>query len=233
MTPPTLSSRDRRFLTEWSSPYALMERARRKEFEAQVARFLAERRITGVSVDVGREDLLLVAASACTLSCGWPGYSWEIVAEVLLYEEEFDRDYRVRPGDDADDVRVGEAHPWGTIILSLPALDDSFDDPSDGFHVGYHEFAHALANEGDGGLPMAIREDEGRTLYQALQSARGDLEKERSPLDPYALESDAEMWACSTESFFEQPSEVRRAHPALFQSLSRFFGWIPPDASAP
>jgi hypothetical protein len=235
-----LSSKDRRFLAEWSSPYALMERARKREFESQVARFLKERRITGVSVEIDRDDALLVAASACTLSCGWPGYAWDVVTEVLLYEEEFDRDYRVGrsagTGDDEHDdgdIRVGETHAWGTIILSIPALDDSFDDPADGFHVGYHEFAHALANEGDGGLPMAIREDHGRALYRALQAARQSLESERSPLDPYGLESDAEMWAVAVESYFEEPSEVRRAHPDLFESLSRFFAWIPPDASSP
>jgi hypothetical protein len=81
---------------------------------------------------------LLVAASAVSLTVGWPGYTWDQLAEVLLYPEDFDRDYNFG-GSDAS----GRAHPWGIVILSVPALNRSFDEVSDGCHVGFHEFAHS------------------------------------------------------------------------------------------
>src|SRR5436190_16054559 len=92
-----LTKDDKAFLREWSRPYSTMRGALKAEFEEQAAHFLFEHRITGVDLDppLEREDSLLVAASACTLSCGWKGYRWTDVSEVLLYADDFDRDYRV------------------------------------------------------------------------------------------------------------------------------------------
>ena len=66
-----LSETDLAFLRDWSHPYSEMTGALKAEFESQAAHFLATRRITAVSLKgaVEREDKLLVAASACTLSC--------------------------------------------------------------------------------------------------------------------------------------------------------------------
>ena len=44
-------------------------------------------------MEVDDELRLLVAASAVTLSAGWPDYEWDQLTEVLLYPDDFDRDY--------------------------------------------------------------------------------------------------------------------------------------------
>jgi hypothetical protein len=111
----------------------------RDRFKDQTQVFLAEKRITGVDMEVSEETRLLVAASAISLTVGWPDHTWDQLAEVLLYPEDFDRDYNFG-GTDAS----GIAHPWGVVILSVPALNRSFDESSDGYHVGFHEFAHLL-----------------------------------------------------------------------------------------
>lgn len=229
--PPPLLESDRSFLREWSAPYAAMAGGLKEEFERQTAAFIAEVRMTGVSLDrVEREDRLLVAASACTLSAGWPGHRWSDVSEVLLYPEDFDRDFQITDGSgDGSDELSGEAHPWGTVILSLPSLDESFEDPADGYHVGYHEFAHILdrpsASDFDsaGGLPSNIDGRFAELMSRALESARSALEKGRSPLDPYGLESAAELWAVSVEAFFELRSPLAKAHPELHDLLDLYF----------
>ena len=71
---------------------------------------------------------------------------------------------------------AGIAHPWGTVILSVPALHESFADPWDGFHVGLHEFAHLLGLRETqiGAVPIGFpvaREQEWLTLV--------DKERER------------------------------------------------------
>jgi hypothetical protein len=240
--PPRLDTGDRDFLEDRSTPYRSLGGQLRDEFEAQVAGFVAHKRITGCSIEIDRADRLLVAASACTLSCGWRDFSWDRVTEVLLYPDDFDRDAHTPAGDEelGDGSEVsGEAHPWGTIILSLPALDLSFDDPDDGYHVGYHEFAHildfssSLGNEGAGGLPEGIGEGDARALSAALLDARRHLEKGQSPIDDYGLESDSELWACSVEAFFERPHALFKRHGQLYESLSRLFAQSPHAASAP
>jgi Mlc titration factor MtfA (ptsG expression regulator) len=233
-----LSEADRKFLLEWSFPYSEMAGAIRSEFEDQVARFLAEQRITGVSLGSGleREDKLLVAASACTLSSGWPGFRWTDVTEVLLYPDDFDRDFQIADGSDETAAELsGEAHPWGTVILSLPSLEDSFDDPHDGYHVGYHEFAHVLDRDtastvgpaGDGGLPSNITGKFAKLMGRALETTREALAREQSPLDPYGLESPAELWAVAVEGFFELSSAMAGAHPDLHQLLDLYFNQRP------
>ena len=64
-----------------------------------------EKRITAIGVDVTDELRLLVAASAVTLSAGWPEYEWDQLTEVLLYPDDFDRDYALR------EATIGRARP--------------------------------------------------------------------------------------------------------------------------
>ena len=229
-----LSETDLAFLRDWSHPYSEMTGALKAEFESQAAHFLATRRITGVSLKgaLQREDKLLVAASACTLSSGWPGYRWTDVSEVLLYPDDFDRDYQIADGaEDTTGELSGEAHPWGTVILSLPSLEESFEDPQDGYHVGYHEFAHVLDRDtassvgpdGDGGLPSNIDGKFAALMGKALQTTRAALDRGESPLDPYGLKSPAELWAVAVEGFFETSSAMADAHPELHQLLDLYF----------
>jgi Mlc titration factor MtfA (ptsG expression regulator) len=114
----------------------------RARFEDDVRILLAETRITGIQVEATDELRLMVAASAVTLSVGWPDYEWRGLTEVLLYPQDFGRDYSFEARDLA-----GQAHAWGTVILSVPSLRESFAHPDDGFHVGLHEFAHLLDME--------------------------------------------------------------------------------------
>lgn len=233
-----LSETDRKFLLEWSLPYAEMTAPIKAEFEEQVAHFLATQRVTGVGLAgaLEREDKLLVAASACTLSSGWPGFRWTDVTEVLLYPDDFDRDFQFADGNDDTTAELsGEAHPWGTVILSLPSLEESFDDPHDGYHVGYHEFAHVLdrdtassvGSSGDGGLPSNISGKFAALMGKALETTRAALVMEQSPLDPYGLESPAELWAVAVEGFFELSSAMADAHPDLHQLLDLYFNQRP------
>lgn len=232
-----LSSSDLLFLKDWSVPYAEMTDALKAEFEDQVAHFLATRRMTGVSLEgpLEREDKLLVAASACTLSSGWPGFRWNDVTEVLLYPDDFDRDFQISGEDGASGDLSGEAHPWGTVILSLPSLEESFDDPHDGYHVGYHEFAHVLDRDEPsvggasnyGGLPSNIHGEFAEAMAKALSKARAALAQGDSPLDEYGLESPAELWAVAVEGFFELPGPMQTAHPDLRQLLDLYFNQRP------
>ena len=233
-----LTETDQTFLREWSQPYSVMTGALKAEFESQVAHFIADQRITPIGLEgpIEREDRLLIAASACTLSAGWKDYRWSDVTEILLYAEDFDRDYQMAGEDGSAPELSGEAHPWGTILVSLPSLEESFEDPHDGYHVGYHEFAHVLDRDPpssvgfrdeDGGLPSNISGPFARDLSMALKQARIALERGESPLDEYALQSPAELWAVAVEAFFEMPGPMQTAHPDLRQLLDLYFNQRP------
>ena len=214
----------REYLAEHCDHYDRLPPDLRARFEDDLRLFLLEKRITGVEVKVTDELRLLVAASAITLSVGWPDYEWDQLTEVLLYPQEFDRDYRFGSGD-----LLGLAAGGGTIILSVPSLLESFEDPDDAFHVGFHEFAHLLdAHEEEGsGLPMGMGEARTREWVAVAEKERERLRKGRSVLDPYGEESPAEFLAVAVEAFFEVPLALRQRHRELYAVLRDYFGQDP------
>ena len=198
-----------------------------RRFEGQVQLFVKGRRITGVDVEVTDELQVRVAASAVTLSVVGEYYDWAEVSEVLLYPDSFGRDFAHGPEGD----HAGIADPWGTLILSVPAVVASFERAGDGYHVGIHEFAHLLDVEATrfDGIPSWLN-DQGIREWERLR----DEEMERlrsgdSVLDSYGAYDRVEFLAVAMEGFFERPVELRQNHRQLYQMLA---GYLHQDPAA-
>ncbi len=200
--------------------YERLDTAWRSRFEQDVRLFLAEKRITGVGVELSDELRLLVAASAVTLSVGWPDYRWDQLGEVLLYPDDFDRDYGI-----GGDELSGEAHPWGTVILSVPALIESFEYPDDAYHVGIHEFTHLLdlAQTHFEGIPAGLDDGQAREWVAVAEKEMERLRHGRSVFDDYGAHDPVEFLGVAVEAFFEIPQLVRRRHARVYEILSGYF----------
>lgn len=198
----------------------------RARFEDDVRLFLLDKRITGVGIEVDDDLRLLVAASAVTLSLGWDDFDWSVLTEVLLYPENFDRDYGFEQADLA-----GQAHPWGTVILSVPALYESFEYPDDSFHVGLHEFAHLVDLADDSrmeGIPAGLGEARQREWVGIMEAEMARLRRAgRSVIDDYGADEPAEFFAVAVEAFFEASQAVRAEHPTLYTFLAGYFAQDP------
>jgi MtfA peptidase len=210
----------RRLLEDRYDHYDRLPEALRRRFEDDVRVFIAEKRVTGVAVRVTDELRLLVAASAVTLSVAWPDYEWDQLSEVLLYPDAFDRDYRI-----GREELAGQAHGWGTLILSVPALLEGFDDPDDGYHVGLHEFAHLLEVEGArfDGLPSGLDDARARRFIELREEAMDRMRRGRSVLDEYGSHEPVEFFPVAVEAFFETALAVRQHHPELYAFLADYF----------
>jgi Mlc titration factor MtfA (ptsG expression regulator) len=191
----------------------------RTRFEDDLRLFLVQKRVTGVGMEVTDELRLLVAASAVTLSLGWPDYEWDQLTEVLLYPDDFDRDYAFGKNELA-----GQAHPWGTVILSVPALLESFEYPDDGYHVGLHEFTHILDVDQThfDGIPVGLDEAMVRPWVEAAEREMEKLRRGRSAFDDYGAHDPVEFLAVAVEAFFEIPQIVRRRHSDVYRILSAY-----------
>jgi hypothetical protein len=214
----------RAFLLERYDHYERMDAAWRARFEDDLRIALAETRITGIGVEVSDELRLLVAASLVTLSAGWPDYEWDQLTEVLLYPDDFDRDYAF-----GGDERSGEAHPWGTVILSVPSLLESFEVPDDAYHVGIHEFAHLLDVDQThfDGIPVGLAGARAREWVRVAEQEMERLRHGRSAFDDYGAHDPVEFLGVAVEAFFEIPQLVRRRHRELYRILSEYFGQDP------
>lgn len=206
------------FLEARSDHYRRLPLPYRSEFQNQLRIFLSEKRITGVHIAITDEIRLLVAVSAVTLTVGWPGYTWDRLAEVIVYPDNFDRDYRLgRP------VLAGQAHPWGVVILSAPALFRSFDESHDDNHLGYHEFAHLFDRSQTGGIPVHLSDEAIRRWVAIMRREDERLRNGTSVLNPYALSAPNELFAVAVETFFQRPVALMDAHLELYSFLAGYF----------
>jgi hypothetical protein len=214
----------RRFLLEASDHYERLPARERALFEQAVRSFLADTPVTGVEVEVTDEHRLLVAASAASLSLAWPAFRWTQVTEVLLYPQDFDRDYSFENAELA-----GQAHGWGTLILSLPALEESFETSDDAYHVGYHEFAHLLDVEAThfDGIPAGMTAARAEEWVALAAREMKRLERGRSVIDDYGADDPVEFWPVAVEAFFEVPQPLRRHHAEVYAVLAEYFGQDP------
>lgn len=210
----------RRLLQQWCDHYDRLPPDLRARFEDDVRLFLADTRITGIEVEVTDELRLLVAASAVTLSLGWPDFDWDGLSEVLLYPQDFGRDYSFEVKE-----LSGQAHAWGTVILSVPSLRESFAHADDGYHVGLHEFAHLLDMErGEfDGIPAGFPAGRVREWLELVESEMDRLRRGKSAIDTYGSDEPPEFLAVAVEAFFERPLEVRRRHRELYALLRDYF----------
>jgi MtfA peptidase len=211
-----------RALLEGYDHYRRLPGDLRSQFEKKVQLFVAQRRITGVDIEASDELKLLVAASAVTLSLSWADYDWDDIGEVLLYPDSFGRDYAVGPG---EDYLAGTVHPWGTVVLSAPALRTSFERADDGYHVGIHEFAHLLdvdATRFDG-IPSWLTNKQVGTWEQIRDHEMQRLQRGDSILDAYGAYDPVEFMAVAIESFFERPRALRSSHAQLYEVLADYF----------
>jgi Mlc titration factor MtfA (ptsG expression regulator) len=210
----------KKFLTEHSAHYRLLPREHRAEFDRQTQIFMAEKRMTGVEAPVTDDTRLLVAASGVTLTAGWPGYTWDQLTEVLVYPEDFNEEYAFDRPDHS-----GQAHRWGVVILSLPALERSFAIVEDAFHVGVHEFAHLLdlAHSRFDGVPSYLSDESIREWEAILEREDERLRRGDSVLRPYGLSAPAELFAVAVEAFFQTPTALAHSHRELYAFLASYF----------
>jgi MtfA peptidase len=211
------------FLREHSAHYRRLSRRLQTAFEQDVQGFIATQRITGVETTVDDPLRLLVAASAVTLSVGWPGYKWSEVSEVLLYPDDFDRGYAIGQRELA-----GIAHVWGTVILSVPSLWRSFADDEEHYHLGFHEFAHLLTYERGlaTNFPIGLSAEQIQRWEQIQAHEINRLADGDSVIDQYALQP-SEFFPCAVEAFFQKPMALKAHHRTLYGFLHRYFRQSP------
>ena len=200
--------------------YHRLPPAHRRAFRQQMAIFIADKRITGVEMDVSDELRVLAAASAVCLTAGWPVYTWDQVTEVLLYPSEFDHDYEFDRGGIS-----GQAHQWGVVILSAPTLLRHFARPDEGHHVGFHEFAHLLdLHRGSfDGVPSYLGTRATETWLALLAREQERLRRGDSVIDPYGLSDTVEFFPTAVEAFLQIPSELAQWHPELYGFFAEYF----------
>ena len=214
--------------------YEIMPVELREQLLGHVNVFLAEKEFIGVGgQEITDEVRYVIAGTACILLLNREPHYFPGFTSVLIYPDTFEsgtvrHDGMVQVHERT--ARAGESWHRGPIVLSWGDVIRGVRDPSDGFNVVLHEFAHKLDEQSDGtdGTPdlhHANHFDEWVEVltreYNALRTrvARGT----NRVLDEYGLTSPPEFFAVATESFFEKPQAMKKRLPELYEQLQRFY----------
>jgi MtfA peptidase len=199
--------------------------------------FLKEKIIEGCDgLEVTEEMKVMIAAQACVLLLHLDAGVYPGLRTVLVYPGT----YRPRNPSwfkynlGSTEPLLGESWRHGVVILSWESVASQAADSVDGRNVTLHEFAHQLDQQdgvADGTpalqTPSAVRHwaaviarhyDD---LVSAAASGRDTV------LDYYGATNKAEFFAVATETFFEQPIQLRQQQPELYDALREFYGQDP------
>src|SRR3990172_3798861 len=218
----------RQILEKHVAYYRQLASGEKKCFERDVCIFLNENRITGIETEVDERVRLLVACSAVLLTFGHPEWEYSKLPEILIYPRSFPEDYSVdsHPG---ERTLTGIIVPQNGIVISKPELLEAFERPDEPYHVGLHEFAHALdlADGSAEGIPADLHPRRVPEWDQLMQEELRRVRQRQSILNPYAGKNRAELFAVAVEYFFQRSRDLKERHEQLYRAMADFFNQDP------
>lgn len=192
----------------------------RTRFFEHLKVFVWEKHFFGVKgLEVTDEIRIVVAAAAARISRRLSLDVYDRLTEIVIYPSTYQH------GPHAGGV-LGEAHPFGTVVLAWDAVTGGIATPNDGHDTAIHEFAHVLdiadgVFDGTPELDADAFDDWGHVMGKHFERLKAD--HARSPLREYGATNEAEFFAVATEAFFEKPKTLERRAPDLYRELRRFF----------
>ena len=217
----------RTFLEADAAYYQKLTAGEQHRLQRHIMAFVDEKHFVGAKGFVVDDRVRVVIASAAArLALGLDLSIYDRLTEIVVYGT----DYR-HPGE--DHVVFGEAHTWGTVVLSWPAVLRGLKNPDDGHDTATHEFAHVLdvADGAFDGTPVLHASEQYRPWAEVMSRHFTRLRRRRATrralLRQYGATNEAEFFAVATESFFEKPAAMKAKAPDLYEELARFYGQRP------
>lgn len=234
-----LSERQRHLIAMALPIYNKMQPHQQQALEKHIIWFLDHIGFLGCDGLAVTDDMkLIVAANACVLVINKPWPIFRNVKQVLLYPSAY---YANESSVDGvglvrhhQVVRQGESWPGGTLVLSWHDVKEGIRLPEDGHNLVYHEFAHQLDQETGSttGTPKLLSKAQYARWAKEFSYGFNLLKTQLAYGIPNAIHSygatnEAEFFAVVTETFIEQPTNLRLAHPAIYELLSEYYGFEP------
>lgn len=198
------------------------------KFKEDLKIFLWEKAwIPAGGIDLTEAMQVVISAAAARLVLHLDISLYDRLTEIVVYPSHYKH-----PNRDGT-VIFGEAHAFGTVVLSWDAVRHGLANHHDGHDTATHEFAHVL-DRGDGafdGTPELRSRGDYRAWADVMTHHFHALQEgehvQRSVLRSYGATNEAEFFAVATEAFFEKPVAMRDKTPDLYEELRRFYGFDP------
>jgi MtfA peptidase len=216
-----------RHLDERVAFFRSLDDSLRQRFLDHLKVFAWEKHFIGAGgLEITDEIKVVISAAAVRLTLHMDLSMYDRLTEIVVYPSHY-----THP--ESETVVFGEAHSWGTVVLSWDAVTMGLANPGDGHDTATHEFAHVL-DRADGafdGTPELRAMGHYRPWAEVMSRHYLKLRKgkrlQRKVLRSYGATNEAEFFAVATESFFEKPEQMRKRTPDLYEELKRFYGFDP------
>lgn len=217
--------------------YDLLSDKKRRIFLALLDDFISEVKFEGVGVDITDEMKIAVGGWAVLLVLNRPlGINWYMHIERVF----------IHPGSSLKSENIlgllGDGSHYCQIHLAWEEVRDSSTKASESGNTILHEFAHALdhVNREVNGHPSALLSAEEFADWEKVfcpDFIHSKPEKQRDKLWKYfglgawnKFDPDnsscvdvGELFAVSTEMFFESPSELQKITPEIYDCLMKLY----------
>ena len=117
------------------------------------------------------------------------------------------------------------------VRLNWELTEESAKDGADNYNIVLHEFAHVVDIADDrevDSIPLPANEAERRKWEELIRREQSAIRKSRYRDDKhlireYGASNKAEFFTCATEAFFEKPTELKRDHTEIYDTLKKFY----------
>jgi len=209
--------------------FAKLDDEQRSRFLSDLKIFVWEKYFFGANgFEITDETKVVISAAAVRLTLNLGISYYNRLTEIIVYPSHYTHKHQ-------DGVVFGEAHAWGTVVLSWEAVIQGLKNPYDGHDTATHEFAHVL-DRSDGtfdGTPELRSGGHYRPWAKVMShhflKLQKHAKKQRKVLRMYGATNEAEFFAVATESFFEKPQQMRERTPDLYEEMRRFYGVDPAE----
>jgi Mlc titration factor MtfA (ptsG expression regulator) len=217
----------RPFPSEWE-PYvsrhlgfaARFSAEENERFRSRLKLFVWEKYWIGAGgLAVSDEMRVVISGVAARMGRNLPLDIYDRLTEIVIYPSHYKHP-------DKEHIILGEAHTWGTLVLSWDAVKNGLANPRDGHDTAAHELAHVLdISDGafDGTPPI---EDSGafKAWVRVFSAQFLAFRKSRkSVMRDYGKTNEAEFFAVATETFFEKPEKLLEKLPELYAELANYY----------
>ena len=194
----------------------------KQRFIDRVHHFVRNKEFHYIGLEPKEEIPVLTAASAVQVTFGLKSYLMLHFRNIYILADA----YRM---DNDEELYIGHVAPEG-IYLSWKHFLFGYSDNSDNINVAVHEMSHALLFNNyfaKYGVDKNFRAN-----YEKFSTTTGPIladviTKRQSYLRNYALTNIHEFWAVSVEAFFENPTDLKRYMPQLYEALCRVLNQDP------
>jgi Mlc titration factor MtfA (ptsG expression regulator) len=199
--------------------YKRLSTNKQRLFEHRVLKFIEHHDFIGKDgIQVTHKMQLLISGTAVMLSFGFREYLYSLFSKIIIYPENYYSNF-------TQTQNKGEANPkYGVVVFSWEDFKAGLAIEDDNFHLGIHEFTHALhfsykfrqTREGNNFLANFRK----ILVYMEDKSVQKKLINS-GYIREYAFENQYEFLAVLVEHLYETPEKFKQELPIIYKLIVR------------